>query len=186
MVWISPLRLRLAVRHLRRGGLVAYPTEAVYGLGCDPLNPKAVAELRALKQRPAAKGLILIAADFRQLEPFMAPTDSVIREKLLASWPGPTTWIVSASHWVPSWLRGEQGDIAVRVTSHEPAAALCSAFGGPIISTSANPSGSPPARTEIKTRRYFPGANLAYIPGATGDLRRPTAIYDARSGSRLR
>jgi L-threonylcarbamoyladenylate synthase len=186
MGWISPFRLRLAVWHLRLGGLVAYPTEAVYGLGCDPLNPKAVAKLLALKQRSATKGLILIAADFRQIETFMKLTEPAIREKLVASWPGPMTWIVPASPWVPSWLRGEKGDIAVRVTSHGPAAALCRAFGGPIISTSANPSGAPPARTRIKTRRYFPGANLTYVPGATGGLRRPTAIYDAHSGMQLR
>lgn len=186
MPWISHFRLRLAARHLRQGGLVAYPTEAVYGLGCDPLNPNAVARLLQLKQRPVAKGLILIAADFKQIETFMEVASPAIREKLQASWPGPITWIVPASPWVPSWLRGENGTIAVRVTSHGPPAALCRAFGGPIISTSANPSGYPPARTRLRTRQYFPAADLAYLPGVIGGLRRPTAIYDALSGARLR
>lgn len=186
MTWISRLRLGLAVRQLRKGGLVAYPTEAVYGLGCDPLSLQAVNRLLELKKRPATKGLILIAADFRQIERFMTLPSSVIRDTLLASWPGPVTWIVPASHWVPGWLQRPDGTIAVRVTAHKPAAALCSAFGGPIISTSANPSGAPPARTRLKTLQYFSGADLFFVPGVTGGLNQPTAIYDARTGDRVR
>ena len=186
MARVSVFRLRLAVRQLRRGGLVAHPTEGVFGLGCDPLNREAVSRLLALKQRPASKGLILIAADFNQLEKFINLAGPTIRNRLLASWPGPVTWIVPANPWVPLWLRGEQGTIATRVTAHGPAAALCRAFGGPIISTSANPSGSPPARTALKTRHYFPEADFVYVPGNTGGLHRPTAIYDASSGLRLR
>lgn len=186
MAWLSRFRLRLAARHLRLGGLVAYPTEAVYGLGCDPLNRMAVDRLLALKKRPATKGLVLIAADFRQIEKFLDLGAAGIGDKLMASWPGPITWIVPASPWVPQWLRGERGTIAVRVTSHEAAAALCKAFGGPIISTSANPSGAAPAKTRLKVRQYFPPAELAFLPGTTGGLLRPTPIYDACSGARLR
>jgi len=186
MVWISRFRLRLAARHLRRGGLVAYPTEAVYGLGCAPLNGTAVNRLMELKKRPPTKGLILIAAEFGQIEKFLDLSAAGIREKLMATWPGPITWIVPARPWVPHWLRGVQGTIAVRVTSHEPAAALCRAFGGPIVSTSANPSGAAPARTRLKVRQYFRAAELAFLPGTTGGLQRPTSIYDARSGARLR
>ena len=186
MTWISRFRLRLAARHLRRGGIVAYPTEAVYGLGCDPFNPGAVADLLTLKQRPAAKGLILIAANFRQIEPFLAITSPAIRNKLLESWPGPITWIVPASPWVPEWLRGEHDTLAVRVTAHAPSADLCQTFGGPIVSTSANPSGSPPAKSRLKTRQYFNHAGLTYLPGTTSGLSKPTDIFDAQTGTRYR
>lgn len=182
----STLRLRLAAKRLRDGGILAYPTEAVWGLGCDPLNQQAVAALRALKGRSAAKGLILIAADFGQIEAFLDLPSQAIRGRLLASWPGPVTWIVPAAKTVPAWLRGRRGTLAVRVTAHPVASALCRAFGGAIVSTSANPSGAKPARTMLKTRRYFSRAALDYLPGVTGTLGKPTAIFDARNGIRLR
>ncbi len=182
----SALRLRLAARQLRDGKLLAYPTEAVWGLGCDPLNPQAVAALLALKGRPDSKGLILIAADFAQIEPFLDIPAGEMRERLRASWPGPVTWIVPAAPKTPPWLRGKRGTLAVRVTAHPTASALCRAFGGAIVSTSANRSGARPARTLLKTHGYFPRAPLHYLPGSLGGLDRPTAIFDARDGSRLR
>jgi L-threonylcarbamoyladenylate synthase len=182
----SALRLRLAARQLRAGGLLAYPTEAVWGLGCDPLNAEAVAALMALKGRPETKGLILIAADFAQIEPFLDVPCAAMRERLRASWPGPVTWIVPASKSVPVWLCGKRGTLAVRVTAHPLAAALCRQFGAAIVSTSANPSGVKPARSQLQTRRYFPRSSLHYLPGSLGGLDRPTAIFDARDGRRLR
>jgi L-threonylcarbamoyladenylate synthase len=128
----------------------------------------------------------LIAADFAQIEPFLAIPSPVMREKLVASWPGPVTWIVPASQAVPKWLCGKRGTLAVRVTDHPLCAALCREFGGAIISTSANPSGAKPARSLLKTRRYFTRAPLCYLPGKLGGLERPTAIFDARDGRRLR
>jgi len=186
MVWMPRLRLRLAARQLRQGGLVAYPTEAVWGLGCDPRNEAAVAALLALKRRPAAKGLILIAADFAQVEPFLDIPAGDMRGRLLASWPGPVTWIVPAARRAPRWLCGRRGTLAVRVTAHPAASALCRDFGGAIVSTSANPSGTRPARTLSQTRRYFTGSGLCFLPGELGGLDRPTAIFDARSGARMR
>jgi len=186
MVWTSRLRLRLAARQLRQGGLVAYPTEAVWGLGCDPRNEAAVAALLALKRRPAAKGLILVAADFGQLKPFLDILADGMRGRLLASWPGPVTWIVPAAPGLPRWLCGRRGTLAVRVTAHPVASALCREFGGAVISTSANPSGARPARTLLETRRHFTRARLCFLPGPLGSLDRPTAIFDARSGARMR
>lgn len=175
--------LRRAARRLQEGGIVAYPTEGVYGLGCDPFNPEAVERLFDLKRRPQHKGLILLAADFSQIEPFLDLTPAM-RDKLLATWPGPVTWIVPVTKEMPEWL-ARDGTVAVRVTAHPHAAALCRAFGGAIVSTSANPSGRPPARNAIHVRRYF-GKEVFVLAGATGGLNRPTPIYDARSGQRLR
>jgi len=182
----SSLRLRLAARQMRQGGLLAYPTEAVWGLGCDPLNQQAVADLLALKGRSASKGLILLAADFGQVEPFLDIPSAEIRNRLTESWPGPVTWIVPAARKTPAWLKGKRGTLAVRVTAHPAASALCRAFGGAIISTSANRSGSRPARSLFKTRQYFTRFPLAFLPGKLGGLDKPTAIFDAISGVRLR
>lgn len=182
----SSLRLRLAARQMRKGRIVTYPTEAVWGLGCDPLNQQAVADLLALKGRPSSKGLILIAADFGQIEPFLDIPSPEIRGRLLESWPGPVTWIVPAARKTPCWLKGKRGTLAVRVTAHPVASALCRAFGGAIVSTSANPSGTRPARTLLKTRQYFSVGLLDVLPGKLGGMDKPTAIFDARSGIQLR
>ena len=174
------------MRQLRAGGVIAYPTEAVFGLGCDPFNPEAVGEILKLKNRSTRKGLILIAADFGQIEGLLAPLPPDIEAKMLASWPGPTTWIVPASPNTPDHLFTRNRTIAVRVTAHGLSRSLCSAFGRPIVSTSANPSGRQPARSALKTRRYFPHRSIMYLPGATGGRTQPSAIFDALSGARLR
>lgn len=183
---IRPWQLRRAVQALDAGGLIAYPTEAVYGLGCDPLNPAAVQQLLALKQRPMHKGLILIAAGFDQLEPWLAPLPAARRKAVLASWPGPHTWIWPVSETVPVWLRGAHTSLAVRVTAHPLASALCEAFGGPLVSTSANPAGRRPARSPLRVRQYFPRGVDCILHGPCAGAGAPTRIRDARSGTVLR
>ncbi len=180
-----PFLLLRAAAVLRSGGVIAYPTEAVYGLGCDPLNQNAVRRLLAIKRRPMDKGLIIIATDLAQLEPFIEPPTPEIRQKLDASWPGPVTWLLPARPGTPHWLCGRHPSLAVRVTAHPLAAALCRAFGGPLVSTSANPSGRPPARSPLQARLRCPAADLV-VHGATGDLGSPTPILDATSGKILR
>ena len=178
-------RLSQAVRHVRRGGVIAYPTEGVFGLGCDPRNERAVVEILALKGRPAAKGLILIAADFDQLLTFVSPPPGAVLERILASWPGPVTWILPAAPGLPAWLTGGRPTLACRVTDHPIAARLCRAFGRPLVSTSANPTGRPPARSLLQVRWYF-GRRVLAIPGPLGGLEGPTPIYDALTGRCLR
>ena len=177
--------LRRAAHALRDGAVVAYPTEAVYGLGCDPLNRDAVYRLLAIKQRPVAKGLILIAADPAQLRPFVEPATAEIQQRLDTTWPGPVTWLLPARPETPRWLRGRHDSIAVRVTAHPLAAALCTAFGGPLVSTSANTSGHPPARTALQVRLRCPGIDHI-VCGATGGAARPSSIRDALTGRELR
>lgn len=182
----SRFRLRQLARLLRAGAVIGYPTEGVYGLGCDPHNQEAVYRLLALKRRPDSKGVILIAADISQLSPLLGTIPAAIAARLRASWPGPVTWVVPASPRVPEWISGGRDSIAVRVTAHPPAAALCRAFGGALVSTSANRSGRPPARSALRTRLLFGTGLDAVLSGATGGLSRPTAIYDARSGGVIR
>jgi L-threonylcarbamoyladenylate synthase len=182
---LPPYRLREIVRRLRAGQIIAYPTEAVFGLGCDPCNATAVRRLLAIKRRPVSKGLILIAATLAQLEPFLEPLAAVFRARLEATWPGPLTWLVPARQ-APGWLRGTHATLAVRVTAHPLAAALCRTWGGPLVSTSANRSGRPPARSALAVRRRL-GNRVDYIvPGAVGGARQPTEIHDLRSGQIVR
>lgn len=182
----SALRLRLLGERLRAGAVIAYPTEAVYGLGCDPLNPWAVARILRLKRRPDRKGMILIAADEAQLEPFLGDIAEPMRQRMRASWPGPVTWVVPAAPTVPDWISGGRPTIAVRVTAHPIAAALCRAFGGALVSTSANRSGQPPARSALRVRALFGTELDDVVNGPLGGLQRPTTIIDARSGAILR
>jgi len=183
---VNPWAIRLAAHVIRAGGVVACPTEAVFGLSCDPGNTAAVRRLLALKQRSATKGLILIAADFAQLEPWLAPLSGERRQRMLAGWPGPITWVAPASPGVPTCLTGGRDSLAVRVTAHPLAAALCRACGGPLVSSSANPNRRRAARNPLEVRLRL-GDNPDFIlSGHTSGLDRPTEIHDLHSGQRLR
>ena len=173
---------------LRNGGVIAYPTEAVWGLGCDPRNEAAVLRLLALKQREVDKGLILIAADEAQLAPYidMAALDETQRTEVRASWPGPYTWIVPASTTAPAWITGSHSGIAVRVSAHPTVIVLCNAFGGALVSTSANRAGEPAVSSRDALDPAVVEGVDAVTVGETGGLLRPTAIRDARSGDMLR
>lgn len=180
--------LQHAVAALRRGGVIAYPTEAVYGLGCDPLNAAAVARLFELKQRPRTQGVLLIAAHFAQVETYidLAALPAAALARALGTWPGPHTWVFPRAPATPDWLAGAHQGIALRVTAHPLAARLCEAFGAALVSSSANRHAQPPARSADEVRAAF-GGELAYIlDGAVGGLERPTPIRDALSGEALR
>lgn len=171
--------------YLRRGGLIAYPTESCYGLGCDPRNVGALKRLIRLKGRSAAKGLLLIADHFKRLQPFIQPLPPADRARLQRSWPGPVTWVVPASSACPPLLTGGRPTIAVRVTAHAGAARLCRSLGMALVSTSANPSGKKPAKTAAECRRMF-GARVRVIAGRIGQRRRPSTLIDLATGTVLR
>ena len=183
-----PLSIEAAAKALRQGGVIAYPTEAVWGLGCDPFDQAALLRVLAIKQRPVDKGVILIAGALSQFNGLLA-WDALTRERreaVHASWPGPHTWIVPTSARVPRWITGRHDGVAVRVSAHPTVIALCAAFGGALVSTSANLAGAPPA----PNRAALDPAVLALVDGVsvgeTGGLDTPTRIRDARSGAVLR
>jgi L-threonylcarbamoyladenylate synthase len=171
--------------HLRRGGLIAYPTESCYGLGCDPRNPHALKRLIRLKGRSAAKGLLLIAHHFKQFKPFVRPLCAADQMKMQRSWPGPVTWVVPASPACSPLLTGGRTTIALRVTAHPVAARLCRELGMALVSTSANKSGKKPAQTAAQCRRIF-GSRVRVIDGLIGTRRRPSTLIDLATGTTLR
>lgn len=184
--WINHVGVQRAAQVMHAGGVIAYPTESVWGLGADPHNPRAIARLLALKHRAVEKGVILIAANVQQVEPWLARLSAQERDTLLATWPGPNTWLVPNRGLASVWVTGRHESVALRVTAHPVAAALCEAFGGPIISTSANPQARPAAKDGMQVRRYF-GSQLDDIaPGRTGGRRQPSQIRDLATGNTLR
>lgn len=166
------------------GGVVAYPTEGVFGLGCDPSNQNAVEHLLSIKSRDPNKGLILIAAHIDQLAPWIQPLEKAQLETIGDSWPGPTTWILPAKSETPKYLTGGRKTIAARVSAHPPVIELCEAVQMAIISTSANLSGQPPAKRSSQLTN-LPGVQ-GCLDAQTGDLGNPTPIIDLRDGSILR
>ena len=180
--------LPAAAAALRAGGVVAYPTEAVWGLGCDPHSRAAFERLFALKRRPPEHGVLLIGADFAQVAAYIdlgaTPPGALARAQ--ASWPGPHTWVFPRASDVPDWIAGSHAGIALRVTAHAPAAQLCCAFGGALISTSANRHGEAPARSAADVQAAFGATLAAILDGPTGGLAQPTPIRDALSGALLR
>lgn len=182
----APFQLRQAARTIQSGGVIAYPTEAVYGLGCHPMDPQAVLRILDLKQRPMDKGVILIAADFQQLVPYVGTPAAALRRKLDATWPDAVTWLLPARAETPRWLRGSHDTLAVRVTAHPLAAALCRASGTALVSTSANRAGQAPARSALRVQRIFGDGVDLVIHGALGGASKPSEIRDARTGKVLR
>ncbi|MBE7561642.1 Sua5/YciO/YrdC/YwlC family protein [Acidithiobacillus sp. HP-6] len=175
--------LRQLVAHLRRGGVIAYPTEGVWGLGCDPRQRRALRRILHLKKRPQHKGVLLIAG--RRCETATFWSDQGISPALLEQyWPG-TTLVLPARQQVPVWIRGRHPSVAVRVSHHPGVRALTRAFGSAIVSTSANRAGQRPARDLRTIRRYF-GNHLPVLHARLGRQRRPSRIVDARTGQVLR
>ncbi|GLX80554.1 Sua5/YciO/YrdC/YwlC family protein [Thalassotalea eurytherma] len=177
-----------AVQAYLEGGIIAYPTEAVFGLGCDPTNPAAVEKLLALKQRPVEKGLILLAANYSQLLPFVddnkIPQDK--RFSVLSRWPDGITQVLPARPGVSNMLTGQFTSIAVRVTSQPDVVALCKAVDGPIVSTSANLTGQEPARTWQHVEQTL-GEHIDFIiKGDTLGFTQPSKIIDGLTGDVFR
>lgn len=184
---ISDFQLSLAVKTIHVGGVIAYPTEAVWGLGCDPWNTEAVNRILELKQRPVEKGLIVVAGSVDQIRFLLDPLPEEQQQNALVYWPGPYTCLLpDLLNQIPQEVRGRHSSIAVRVSDHPLVQALCNASGLPLVSTSANPAGREPARHSWHIRRYFPTGLDRLVPGQLGRYRKPSTIIDIVSGKQLR
>ncbi len=177
-----------AVKALQQDAIIAYPTEGVFGLGCNPLSETAVLKLLRLKQRPVEKGLILVASTLEQVFDYISWSEisSKTQHMMNRQWPGPVTWVVPVTEQVPAWVTGGRETVAIRVSAHPVVQSLCEAFEGALVSTSANPMGSPPAENCLQCRAYFGEAVDACIDAPLGQLKHPTPIFDALSGQQLR
>lgn len=178
--------INAAAALVREGGVLAYPTEGVYGLGCDPDNRAAFEKIFAMKRRPPEQGVLLIAADFEQVHDWIGDAPEAAFARANAIWPGAHTLVFPRSPRVPEWIAGGHPGIALRVTAHTPSAALCRAFGGPVVSTSANRHGEPPARSAADIRAIFGDEPDGVLDAPLGGLDKPTPITNAVSGAIIR
>jgi L-threonylcarbamoyladenylate synthase len=182
---ISSWRVQQAAREIRAGAVIAYPTEAVWGLGCDPWDEEAVYRLLAIKSRPVDKGLIMVADNIRQFDFLFEDFPELWLDRMASTWPGPNTWLVPHQNLLPEWVTGIHETVALRVSDHPTVRELC-ALVGPLISTSANPAGRPAARTRIRVEQYFRGQVDAVLGGNLGGRRNPSTIRDVATGQVVR
>lgn len=172
---------------LKQGGVIAYPTEGVFGLGCDPFNAAAVQKVLTIKQRSPQKGLILVAENWESVAELTAPVEESKLAKALATWPGAFTWVFPTAPAAPKWITGDFSSIALRVSAHPVVKAICAAFSGPIVSTSANREGEAPARDVATLQQYFAEVEgLLLVAGELGGANKPTPIKDVLTGSEIR
>ncbi|WP_419812424.1 L-threonylcarbamoyladenylate synthase [Bacterioplanoides sp.] len=177
--------LQQARRCVEQGGVLAYPTEAVWGLGCDPTNEDAIQRILDIKKRPWQKGMLVVAASLDQLDDYLLPLSAEDFQQVDVTWPGPVTWVLPCEEHVPALLRGEHNTLAVRISAHPQVRALCEVT-GPLVSTSANPAGHEPARTLVQLRQYFSPSTIKrlkgsdvvdfVLPGQLGGQKQPSQI----------
>lgn len=173
-----------AIVALNAGEVIAYPTEGVWGLGCDPFNEAAVKKIVELKQRPANKSMILLVQDWRQAKELIDPDAIINWDSIAETWPGPVTWIFPASKNVPDFLLAVDRTIALRMPSYDFLQELLQSYGKPLVSTSANLSGQPAAKTEDDIRARFP--SVVVCAGDCQGREKPSSIFHASTGEQLR
>ncbi|MDH3342205.1 MAG: L-threonylcarbamoyladenylate synthase [Gammaproteobacteria bacterium] len=150
----SPFAIRYAAHQIRHGGVIVYPTETVYGLGCDPMNLDAITYLNQLKQRQPSKGLILLGHTLTLFDDYIEALTEADQNRITAAEQA-TSWIVRAKNTLPNWLTNKQRTLAIRITRQPVVTALCQQLGHPIVSTSANPSGKKTCSNALEAHKYF-------------------------------
>lgn len=184
---LSEWQVQFAAKVINSGGVIAHPTEAVWGLACDPGNEAAVYKILQLKNRPVEKGLILVAGDAYYFEPLLSKLPLELKQRFLAPVSSPTTWLVpDEANCVPSYIKGSFSSVALRITNHPLVAGLSRRVGSPLVSTSANPAGKPPAMNLNEARDYFRGRVDFLLKGRLGGYEKPSEIRDLVSGQVIR
>ena len=177
--------LNEAVKTIRGQGVIAYPTEGVWGLGCDPFSRKAVNKLLKIKKRSVDRGLLLVATYIGQFDPFLKGLKREYYEELDRNWPGPITYLVPDNGYAPRWIVGKHQTLGLRVSNHSLIKTLC-ALTGPLVSTSANISGFPPIESANEIGEMFDQEIDYVLAGELGKLGKPTQIKDILTGELLR
>lgn len=181
-----PLKLQPAMHHLLAGHVIAYPTEGVWGFGCDPHNETAVHRLLKLKQRDVRKGLILVGASGEQFAPYLEGLDESFRQKFFRPTASPTTWLVPDNGYAPGWIKGDFSSVALRVSTHSKVIALCRGFNGPIVSSSANIAGQRATLWPWQLHRFLGHGLDCIVPGSLLAPGRPSEIRDLLTDKVLR
>ncbi len=170
---------------LAAGGVLAYPTESCFGLGCHPASAHGLRRILALKRRPMHKGMIVVGASWAQLAPYVAPLSLAEQARLADYWPGPVTLLLPASRRVLPLLRGRHRKLAVRISAHPDTVRLCQLLGSALVSTSANRAGARALKSARACQRQF-GPRVLTVPGRIGQRRQPSTIIDFETGRVLR
>ena len=177
--------LARAVNIIKTQGVIAYPTEGVWGLGCDPFSQRAVDKLLNIKKRSVDQGLLLVATHIGQFDPFLEGLERKYYEELDRAWPGPTSYLVPDNGFAPRWVVGAHQTLGLRISDHPVIKALCS-LTGPLVSTSANITGSPPMKSAEEIKELFSEEIDYVLFGELGKLGRPTKIKNIVTGEILR
>lgn len=194
-----PDNLKLASDFVQQGNLLAYPTEAVWGIGCDPFNQQAVEQILAIKNRPLEKGMIVIAPSIASIQPFLQYLPQERQQTILSSWRKvdnqAITWLFPIPQdlpiKIPDWVTGGRDSLAIRVIAHPTIGKLCQKLISPqnpygfLISTSCNPSGELPAKNFTQAQQYF-GESVGYLVDETLNFTQPSQIKNALSGELVR
>lgn len=183
---VSEKQLNQAVGVINSGGVIVYPTESVYGLGCNPFNKIAVHKLLEIKQRNVNKGLLLIASHIRQILPLIKPIDANDLARALKTWPGHHTWIFPKSVLVPEWISGQYNSIAIRVSKHPVVIQLCQKSNSPLVSTSANVTNQNQLNSIKDIKSLFGDKIGYYLNASTGKEANPSTIHDAHTNTIVR
>lgn len=191
MAYVNDFQIKRAVNLMEQDGVIAYPTEAVFGLGCLPFSVEAIERILAIKKRPWHKGLILVSSDIAQIEPFV---DENFHDLLVCfdevpdpeEPDQPVTWLLPKSELVLPLVCGEHPKIAIRLSKHPVVKALCDEAQSVIVSTSANRAGNPEMKRTEDVRNHMTNQLDMVVSGAVGGYDRPSKIIDAQTQKVLR
>lgn len=183
---IPSFTLKKLISIVQAGGVIAYPTEGVFGLGCDFLNADAVHRILAIKKRDVAKGLILVAHHIDSLLPYLAELTPHQRALLDESWPGPNTWVIPHNGTLPDWITGGRPTVAVRVSDHPIVKHLCLTLDQPLVSTSANHSGKVALTSRTQVSVCLGKDIDAIVTGRVQSIGKASTIRDLKTGLTLR
>lgn len=178
--------IKQAALAIKQAGVVIYPTEGVYGLGCDFRNQQAVQKLLSLKQRPISQGLILVASHIQQILPLIKPTHRSHLARALKTWPGHSTWVFPSTPLVPNWISGEHQSVAVRLSNHDTVISLCNELDSAVVSTSANINGQTPMDNCLDLFDLWGSAVDYYLDLPLGGQAHASSIRQASDGKVLR
>lgn len=169
---------RSAAKVIAAGGIIAFKTDTFYGLGADPLNRNAVQKIRTVKGREEAKPILLLISDQHEVDRFIKRTSQIFDRIAKAHWPGPLTLIGLARPELPNELTAGSGTIGVRLPGNQSVRDLVRICGGALTATSANPSGSPPARSANEVEKYFHNSIELIIDSGDVPVHEPSTVLD--------